>query len=258
MRGKCWMLLWIATVCTINWTNARKCKTGEENDAASAVALRVVESILTIPSPLNVVAFWVPLLWIPLDVAGSVEESIRCHLQNYHKERLWNKAKLFRDEIAQARTLRELERIRLDMEDSDMVGELVVDSNELKSAVYPVLPFWANLHITLYKALIGLGGSKYNYKHDEFVEFYAKLILRYWRHYRMDVVRENYGTPGAMVDWLSIYVSPAEILLKDWDDLAVTSRSKRNIRNMLDSCKLKKGMNLKVEIFSFQIIIINP
>ena len=74
----------------------------------------------------------------------------------------------------------------------------------------------------------------------------------------MDVVRENYGTPGAMVDWLSIYVSPAEILLKDWDDLAVTSRSKRNIRNMLDSCKLKKGMNLKVEIFSFQIIIINP
>ena len=69
--------------------------------------------------------------------------------------------------------------------------ELLHNDRTTKSAAFPMLPIFAEIHLKLYKILVEREEKKtsrnpdaYKQKHDEFVVFYTKLMLRYWRYFR--------------------------------------------------------------------------
>ncbi len=134
------------------------------------------------------------------DIGGgiSVNEIILCHLSNYANDKLWNLYGVYKDRILLAIQLNDtksLQNTRKGMESSEALAGLVVDQDYLKSAVWPVLFPIALLHLKLYQRLMVLDGSKrdqYADKHDEYVEFYAKLILRYWKPFREKLMKDRY------------------------------------------------------------------
>ena len=124
------------------------------------------------------------------DNGRSMYNIIQCHLQNYHFTRLLSIAETIENEIDNVQTSCQLEGIREKIESPVTMGELLTDDKSIKAAVYPILTTWAGIHLKLYKKLIAKEGNKYAAKNDEYVEFYAKLILRYWRYYKDEVLND--------------------------------------------------------------------
>ncbi len=134
-----------------------------------------------------------PSVWLALDSVDegckSVEETIKCYLIDLKNEELLNKYRAFQDAITLARyNAADLKTIRRQLDDPDFLGQLSVDDGDLKADLWPVVSMFGVMHINLYQRLIELEGDKYNDRHDEVVEFYTKLILRYWKNYRETLI----------------------------------------------------------------------
>ena len=125
------------------------------------------------------------------DDGRDMFDIIQCHLQNYHFTRLLGIISTIENDIDNAKTSCQLENIRQDIESASTMGELLSNDKSIKAAVYPILSTWAGIHLKLYKKLVAKEGNKYAAKNDEYVEFYVKLILRYWRYYRDEVLQDS-------------------------------------------------------------------
>ncbi len=189
------LLLWM-WMFLLNVAAGRDCSSNKRDKTLFTVMLRFSDAIGSF-LPGDPVT---PLLWIWNDLfdegGKSAEAVIQCYISNYHNARLWNMAHVYKNRIENATTCQALKATKDSLEDPNMLGEMLVTQDYLKTAIWPVLPFWARLHIFLYRRLIQcegpVGYTKYADKHDEYVEFYAKLILRYWKPFRETLIQDRY------------------------------------------------------------------
>ena len=138
-----------------------------------------------------------------------------------------------------SRNYQKLEEIRNQIELSNNMAEIISADGQVQAAVYPILPYWATVHLNVYQDLINMTGSgslKYKLKHDEWVVYYATLFLRYWRPYRRTVLKEHldFSSP-------EIFENPAERLISNFTSIVYTSESENKILRLLESCKVIKG-----------------
>ena len=218
----------------------------EQDKTTFNVAMRVADAITEIVSfiasvngvpflnPLN------PLLWLISDLWNEdpkFPEMMDCKIRKYHKDRIVSYLLSFDHQISQANySVDVLKNIKGQLESSDVIGEIKIQEESMKAAVFPILNSWAYMHFKLYRLLIA-HGEPLQEKHDQWVMFYAQLILRYWRPYKNQLIRDFTGEYKYRykLDNLKVMKSllpPAESILKTWSILPYT-KSYRKIDILL-------------------------
>ncbi len=171
---------------------ARDCDFSGGDNAVFDAALKVSNAVLAFVPYVGPTTNLILVTKIIFDDNGrSMYDLIQCHLQKYHYTRLLSMAETIENEINNVQTSCQLESIREKIESPVTMGELLSNDKSIKAAVYPILTIWAGVHLNLYKRLVAKEGNKYAAKNDEYVEFYAKLLLRYWRYYRDQVLKDS-------------------------------------------------------------------
>ncbi len=185
-----------------NAIGLRDCDFSGGDKAVFDAALKVSNAILAfVPYVGDTVNLVLETKSINDNNGRSMYDIIQCHLQNYHFTRLLSIAETIEYEIDNVKTACQLEDIREKIESPVTMGELLIDDKSIKAAVYPILTTWAGIHLKLYKLLIEKKGNKYAAKNDEYVEFYAKLILRYWRYYKDEVLKDVVKGKEELIYW---------------------------------------------------------
>jgi len=220
-------------------------KADEASEIVYTASLRIADAAATvIPNPIPGII--TPFLWLLSDLSNNGPDFahiVECYLSNYHYNILISTAKLYDEDVADHHnSVEHLDRIRTQMETSINIGKLLTSDDNIKVAVYPVLMYWSSIHLRTYKALQSLSKVKtaLRQKHDEWLIFYAALILRYWRPYKDTIFADTkYDRPRRTPSKLQI--NPAEELLRKWSQQAYYTSNKQTISRMLDSCRVKQG-----------------
>jgi len=274
MRGVPWFFLML--MCTK--ASAEICNYGDPGgfDIENAL-LRALDSIDA--TGLNPLSPLTPFLWLAKDQQQGgppIHDIIRCHLQDYHGARLWSKLEHLANNAHDADTDEKFEKVRRDLEHTDVVSELLTKGENNHAAAFPVLAPLAELHLSVYRKLAtrrdGKISEDYKKEHDNWLIWYTKIQLRYWKAYR-DAERrrrkENIRTerkeagkrylrePGCNHHLHSFYAwhpsryrskdSPYETSIaeklyeKNWDNQTYFEETRKEIRKLLDSCKIQSG-----------------
>jgi len=266
MRGVPWFCLML--MCT-KASSAEVCNFGDPGGFdvwnAGLRALDAVDGTGLTPG-LGTVA---SLLWFWKDQqqrgGPPIHDIIRCHFQEHHKSSLFSKLDLLSQRAKDADTNDDLERVREEIEHIDVMSELTRPGENYHAGTYPVLAPLAELHLTVYKNLatrpqrVRSLSQDYKEEHDKLKIWYTKMLLRYWKAYRdaerqrrvANIREERRNDRKKNKKWYpSVYRetdSPYEISIaqtlyeKNWDKQTYFEETRKEIRKLLDSCKIQSG-----------------
>ncbi len=189
------LLLLLMCLVIVNGEN-QDCSHNNEEKAMYDRILRMSDAIGSVVPGVGAITAmgW---MWSDQQDDGVVQ-TIKCYLHNFNQDKLWDtylNQISFLKEPVKNHDIQTLKERRKDLE-AIHIPALISSKDYLQASAWPVLMYYARLHLSLNLLLMPEpNDSKYAlhaHKHDEYVEFYAKLILRYWKPFREYFIEQRY------------------------------------------------------------------
>eukprot|EP00088_Acartia_fossae_P034663 TRINITY_DN3558_c0_g1_i4.p1 TRINITY_DN3558_c0_g1~~TRINITY_DN3558_c0_g1_i4.p1 ORF type:complete len:462 (-),score=-28.77 TRINITY_DN3558_c0_g1_i4:102-1487(-) len=171
----------------------------------------------------------------------------------------------------------QMELMLSQMEAVTLIDKLRVSRKEDKARWYNIIIPWTILHLGVYEKIINnqdcsihsaKGGiSTIKAKSDEWLLFYSKLLLRYYRPYKhmrfktedylvlrfsnMNKLIDYHETLGSIEkekkDYLKIIPAPA--IVQQWEEWAWYSKTKGELKKLHETCTAKSGNAIQLSNF---------
>eukprot|EP00088_Acartia_fossae_P034660 TRINITY_DN3558_c0_g1_i1.p1 TRINITY_DN3558_c0_g1~~TRINITY_DN3558_c0_g1_i1.p1 ORF type:complete len:461 (-),score=-32.76 TRINITY_DN3558_c0_g1_i1:130-1512(-) len=164
----------------------------------------------------------------------------------------------------------QMELMLSQMEAVTLIDKLRVSRKEDKARWYNIIIPWTILHLGVYENIINnqdcrihsaMGGiSTIKAKSDEWLLFYSKLVLRYYRPYRQMRYKDEiwfyrkYG--NRYEEHFSKYqnIIPAPAIVSQWKKLAWQKTTKGELETLHETCTVKSGNAIQLYSLSIELI----